>query len=266
MERWFLLETSPAPAAENMALDEMLLKRVKCEFSPIVRLYSFDPPGITIGRNQDPSRVLDMEAVQSEGLDVARRITGGGALLHAGEMTYCIVAKAGSPIFARGPREAFCLVSEALAAALGEFGIEADIRRNISPPAKGALSVSCLSSTARWELSVRGRKIAGNAQRMIAGAFLQHGSILLRPGSERITRYLRDKSSGEANLVTNVEEELGKQVSQEEFHRAMTRSFESIFGAPYERITLSLDERKELAQRARAKREEISILHRGTWR
>ena len=55
MDRWFLLMSPAAPGAENMALDEALLERAERGAAPVLRLYSFDPPAITIGAHQDPA-------------------------------------------------------------------------------------------------------------------------------------------------------------------------------------------------------------------
>jgi len=119
MDRWLFLDSGPAPGAENMALDELLLERAERDRgAPVLRLYSFDPPAITIGAHQDPLEILDLEAVRSDGLDCVRRITGGRALLHEGELTYCVVAPAGAAGFGNGRAETFMRISSALRAAL----------------------------------------------------------------------------------------------------------------------------------------------------
>ena len=92
MERWFLLDDGAAPAAWNMALDEFLLGMVQRKrTAPVLLLYSFDPPAITLGYHEDPLRVLDMRSIERDSIDVASRFTGGRALLHDDELTYCIV-------------------------------------------------------------------------------------------------------------------------------------------------------------------------------
>ena len=47
-------------AAENMRRDAALLAAAEAGADPVLRLFGFDPPGITLGRNQDPSRELDL--------------------------------------------------------------------------------------------------------------------------------------------------------------------------------------------------------------
>ncbi len=257
MKHWLLLESNPAPAAENMALDEMMLDRATRIDCPILRIYSFDPPGITVGRNQNVLEILDMKAIRSDGIEVARRITGGGALLHEGEVTYCIASRNGTGVFACRPIESFRMVAEAVVEALKALGLDANISRRSFPSGNFGISASCLSSTTRWEITVRGKKVAGAAQRVRDGAFLQHGSVFLGPGSERIEKYLLEKALCEWENSTNVEEELGERISNEVFSNILKSSFEKIFGGPYERLEVDEKEKEELGKRAFAKRLEI---------
>ncbi|MCA8940787.1 MAG: lipoate--protein ligase family protein, partial [Planctomycetes bacterium] len=70
----------------NMALDEALL--AACE-TPILRLYSWQAPTISLGRFQYPDAALreTLEAFALEsGFDIVRRATGGGAILHHNEL------------------------------------------------------------------------------------------------------------------------------------------------------------------------------------
>ena len=82
MKRWYFLDDAASTGAANMAVDEYLLDQSgKWEGSPVLRLYSFDPPAITTGFHQDPHKVIDIEAARRDGIDVVKRITGGRALL-----------------------------------------------------------------------------------------------------------------------------------------------------------------------------------------
>ena len=118
MAGWFLIDDEPASGARNMAVDEFLLKRAeKKGGAPVLRLYSFSPPAITIGYHQDAERVIDMSAASADGLDVVRRITGGRALLHDGELTYSVTAPLGPP-FGQGLADTFLLIAGVIVSAL----------------------------------------------------------------------------------------------------------------------------------------------------
>jgi lipoate-protein ligase A len=263
MDRWLFLDSGPASGAENMALDEVLLERAAREgAAPALRLYSFDPPAITVGAHQEIALVLDLDAVFADGLGCARRITGGRALLHERELTYCVAApRAGD--FGGPPAAIFARIAAALAAALRSIGVPAEVSRGRETSRPRGAAPPCLSSTTRAELSVGGRKIAGSAQRVTSRAFLQHGSILLGPGSERIVRYVRGEAPSLEGRVTSVEAELGRRVDGRALGGAIADAFVSTFGAAWEPFGLSPRERREAAARAAAKERETAARRAG---
>ena len=257
METWLFLDSGSAPGAENMALDEILLERAERPGgAPILRLYSFDPPAVTIGYHQNPELILDVGSLRGDGLDWVRRITGGRALLHEGELTYCVAAPAGAALLAAGPGEAYLRISAAIASALRSLGIDAEVSRGREAPGPKGTAAPCLSSVTRWELTVRGRKIAGSAQRKTAAAFLQHGSILLQRGSERIVRYLRSSSGAIEDRITCVADELGRPAEADDLRGRIVAAFTDTFDVAWEPLRLSAREEGEIAARARAKRRE----------
>jgi lipoate-protein ligase A len=258
MDRWLFLDSGPASGAENMALDELLLERAERHGgAPVLRLYSFDPPAITIGAHQDPLEILDFAAVRADGLDCVRRITGGRALLHEGELTYCVVAPAGAAGFGNGRAEDFMRISSALRAALRSLGAGAEVSRGREAPRPRGAAPPCLSSATRAELTVEGKKIAGSAQRRTAAAVLQHGSILARPGSARIVKYLRGSWDSLESRVTSVEDEIGRPVEAHELRAAIVHAFSELFGVAWTPLGLTDAERAAVAERAAEKRREM---------
>ncbi|MFA4948253.1 MAG: lipoate--protein ligase family protein [Candidatus Krumholzibacteriia bacterium] len=257
MERWLFLDSGSAPGAENMALDELLLERAERQGgAPVLRLYSFDPPAITIGWHQNASLILDVDALRADGLDCVRRITGGRALLHEGELTYCVVAPAGSVLFDAGAGEAYLRISAAISAALRSLGVDAEVSRGRELTGPKGTAAPCLSSVTRYELVVRGKKIAGSAQRKTSVAFLQHGSILMRSGSERIARYLRASPDALESRITSVSAELGRPVRGEDLSMSIAAAFSGMFDIEWEPLRLSERDEAEIVGRALAKRRE----------
>jgi len=108
----------------------------------------------------------------------------------------------------------------------------------------------------RYELAVQGKKIAGSAQRKTSGAFLQHGSILLRPGSERIVRYLRGPATSIDDRVTTLSRETGGGAGERELRAAIVDAFTERFSAAWEPLRFSRADENELRSRAAAKRRE----------
>ena len=258
MDRWLFLDDGPAPGAENMARDELIFEKAARGGAPVLRLYCFEPAAITIGYHQDPRTSLDLNAVQADGLDWVRRITGGRVLLHDGELTYCIAAPASSIPFSARFGETYLKISEALCAALRSIGVDAAVSRRQERARSSGAIPPCLCSVSRYELAVGGKKIAGSAQRKTAAAFLQHGSILLRRSSARITKYVRGSWDSIEDRITSVSDELGGGVDPKTLRSALAKSFSDVFEVGWEPVRLSRSDEAEVRRRAIAKREESS--------
>jgi len=259
MESWFLLNEDGAPGAENMARDEFLLTAAETMGGPpILRLYRFVPPAITIGFHQDPARVLDLDAVRSSGIDVVRRITGGRALLHDGELTYAVAAPNDNPALGSGLREAYGRISEAVVSALRAVGVEAELSAGHPGYREEGSASPCLVSASRYEITAGGRKIAGSAQRRTAASFLQHGSILVAPASGGIVRFLKGEWKSLDGRITSVSEELGGGIENGALRRAIADAFAERFRVAWRPFELTAVERKEISRSARQKREELS--------
>ncbi len=242
-----------------MARDEFLLGRAKrMGGPPVLRLYSFEPHAVTIGYHQDPAAVLKLDRLRRDGIDVVRRITGGRALFHAGELTYCVVVAQGHRLFRGGLSKTYCAIAHGLAAALRRLGIDAHVSNGKWERKGDPLVPPCLVSVSRHEITVGGKKIVAGAQRRTRGALLQHGSILLGPGSERIAGYATGNWDLLSERTTNVSTEAGREVGRDEMKRALREAFAESFGAAWIPLTLSASESRAIESRARDKRDELS--------
>jgi len=74
-----------------MSFDEKMLLRYAQDGIPSFRLYAWENPAFTYGVGQVPEGRLDMERCLSDGVQVVKRITGGGLLFHHREITYSFV-------------------------------------------------------------------------------------------------------------------------------------------------------------------------------
>jgi lipoate-protein ligase A len=196
-----------------MAVDEALLESVRTGGAPTLRLYGFDPPALSLGRNQGAAGAHDAAYLERQGIDLIRRPTGGLAVLHEHERTYAIVARLDRPPFDRGVLETYRAVARALVLALGTLGVAARECAVPKPAAPGDTSTSaaCFASATRHEIAARGRKIVGSAQLRRRSAFLQHGSILLRIDPQRLERAI---GAPVPRKFTALEGELGHPVDE----------------------------------------------------
>jgi len=171
VEVWRLITTWGAPPAFNMGLDEALL--LTADAPPTLRFYSWKPAALSLGYFQ---RVADVPGAELAGM-VVRRITGGGAIHHANELTYSLCASQAHSLF-RGPvADSYRRIHEAIAAALAGFGVEAGLRgeRDLASEREG--TGMCFHRSTALDLVWNGRKGVGSAQRRKDGRVLQHGSI-----------------------------------------------------------------------------------------
>ena len=78
---WRLLDTGSRSAAENMALDDVILTCKARKLVPnTLRLLQFNPPAVLVGYHQNLEHEVRMDFVRNNGIDVNRRLTGGGAI------------------------------------------------------------------------------------------------------------------------------------------------------------------------------------------
>jgi len=168
-----IVHAVPVPGARNMSLDHAL-----AELSPpgegVLRLYGWDPPTVSFGRNEPARGRYDLEAAGREGLGFVRRPTGGRSVFHSREVTYCVVL----PVRAfGGPRDAYLGINEGLVRGLRTLGCAAEVARQgkVLAPDAGP----CFQAPAPGEVMLGGRKLVGSAQVRIGDNILQHGSVIL---------------------------------------------------------------------------------------
>jgi lipoate-protein ligase A len=143
---------------------------------PFLRVYGWSKPCLSLGYHQELSPEVASRA-RAHGLDVVRRPTGGAAVLHAQEMTYCLTAPQDESLFGRRVAEIYDRVAAALVRALAECGVSCDRGGGGRPT-----GFACFSAAGGHEITVEGRKLVGSALRRGRHAFLQHGSLLTGPG------------------------------------------------------------------------------------
>jgi len=99
-ETWRLIDMRIEDAPTQMAIDEAIaMARLKENTPNTVRLYRWSPSAVSIGYFQSIEKEVNLPACEEHGVDVIRRITGGGAVYHDynGEITYSLVAPEADP-------------------------------------------------------------------------------------------------------------------------------------------------------------------------
>jgi len=204
-----------------MALDTALLEESNVTGQAFLRLYHFDPPCLSLGRNE-PADQYDQDAIARLGIDVVRRPTGGRAVWHQDEVTYAVAA----PIAVFGGlRKAYHAIHDRLALALRPLGVDATLALHAPPPSSTLLHhpTPCFAASSGGEVLVAGRKLIGSAQVRMRSAFLQHGSILLDGSQDTVSIVSRQRSA--AGGETTLSAVLGRRVSFDEVADAIVEAW-----------------------------------------
>jgi len=222
--------------AYNMAVDEELLARAQAgEQVPVLRIYTWDPAAVSIGRFQKIEEAVNASVCQQRGFDIVRRITGGRAVLHWRELTYSIIARTDDPLFPANVLGTYKLIAAGLLQGLWNLGIPAEMvsrsNKHAALVKKAAKDAACFSSPSWYEILAHNRKIIGSAQRRLSGAFLQHGSILLDFDAALEAEVIPGGGSGDC--VTSIRKELGKAVPLDEVKQAFVRGFSEELGIDF---------------------------------
>jgi lipoate-protein ligase A len=210
----------PGNAFYNMALDECLLDAAARTGVEIWRLYTWFPPAVSIGRNQRVAEAVDIAFARDQRIDLVRRPTGGRAIWHSGDICFTnsaplVASRATVAAF----KDDYLRASGVLVGFLQSLGIAATISAG-SPSSRRpgvAFKNPCFQSSGRFEITVKGKKIAGVSQFVSTGAYLIQGSIRLQPiDSASRKLFFREGADGDAafhnlaNQVTSIEEEIGE--------------------------------------------------------
>jgi lipoyl(octanoyl) transferase len=161
------VDPNPHSGAWNMAVDQALFESSE---SPILRVYCWDQPTITMGYAQPFHKLID----SLPDWPVVRRWTGGGIVFHGSDLTYTIMVPAQHPWAETRPVESYKLIHGALAEALVGAGFpgcrlaEAEDVKDLP---------FCFEAPALHDV-IRGMvKVAGAGQRRGKLGLLHQGSV-----------------------------------------------------------------------------------------
>jgi lipoyl(octanoyl) transferase len=176
----------PADGPTNMAADELLAAEAELRGVPVVRVYAWAEPTVSLGAFQPLAEAVACAAIA--GLPIVRRPSGGGAIIHGTDLTYA-VAVPRAHAWGGSPQVLYDAMHESMAATLRDVGIAARLHvpSGDDPPADAFL---CFRRRSPGDLVVSppGRsprgddpKVMGSAQRRLGTAVIQHGSLLFSP-------------------------------------------------------------------------------------
>ncbi|MGZ3569059.1 MAG: lipoate--protein ligase family protein, partial [Thermodesulfobacteriota bacterium] len=155
METWRLLDTGARSGAENMALDEALLELKAGEkIPPTLRFLQFSNPTVLVGHHQSVEEEVRLDYCKSQGIEINRRLTGGGALYWGRkELGWEIYISKKDPRIPGRIEDLYKRMGEAGSLGLRHLGVRAYFRP-------------------RNDIEIQGRKISGTGGTELSGAVL----------------------------------------------------------------------------------------------
>lgn len=233
-----------------MAVDEALLQHFDPAASlPVLRLYGWEPPAFSVGRFQRAGEALHLDRCAAAGIPVVRRITGGGVIYHAAELTYSVVCAPRHISDARGVKESFRALTGFLLRFYVDLGIEASWAVDSTPAGEcfGGRTPLCFAGKEEYDIVADGRKIGGNAQRRLKDVIFQHGSLPLRCALADALPFFRDPPPGILEGATGLSR-LGVTADPAWLRERLAAAFGETLGVDLVPTTLTAEEEATAAR------------------
>lgn len=151
----------------NLALEEYLLRHVAVDEA--ILLFYVNTPSVIVGRNQNIWEEIDPGYVAAHGVEVVRRLSGGGAVYHdLGNLNYSFITN--------GSRDLhnFHRFTGPVIEVLNRFGVPAEAH-------------------GKSDIYAAGKKISGNAQYLARNRMVSHGTILFDSDLEALLHALNPR-------------------------------------------------------------------------
>lgn len=148
---------------KNLAMDEWLIDHLSED--DLILYFYINRSAVIIGKNQNPWKECNLAAMERDGVQLVRRITGGGAVFHdEGNLNFSFIA--------------------------GKGRYDTDRQFGMILRAVQALGISC-ELTGRNDMQANGRKFSGNAFCSRGHNSQHHGTLLIRADMTRLQNYLQ---------------------------------------------------------------------------
>lgn len=195
---WEILDTGVGSAAANMKRDAELLEEAARRTSPLIHFYEWEGDCATHGYFVKPEEYLNLEGVGKRNLNLARRPTGGGIVFHVWDMAFSVVVPSSCPEYSLNTLENYSFVNRAVLRTVKEF-IQEHSDLDLTPEDFLGMDSSCqrfcMAKPTKYDVMVRGKKVAGAAQRKTRGGFLHQGTIsIAMPPEDYLKEVLKEDS------------------------------------------------------------------------
>lgn len=162
----------------NMAAEEYFLDRCVDD----VLMFWQNVNTIVVGKNQNTLSEIDSDYVKEHGINVVRRLTGGGAMYQdIGNLNFTFICNNSGEWYSD-----FSRFTAPVIKALSKLGVNAE-------------------ASGRNDITVHGRKISGNAQTVRNGKLMHHGTLLFESNVDVLSKALKpDREKIQSKAISSV--------------------------------------------------------------
>lgn len=162
----------------NIATEEYLLKNKTDDFFIVYR----NSPCLVVGKHQNTNAEINHQFVETYGIPVVRRLSGGGTVYHdLGNINFCFIMNG-----AEGQLVNFKRYTEPIIAVLQGFGVDAFLGRTN-------------------DIRVGDKKVSGNAEHIFRSRALHHGTLLFNADIDKLDESIKiDLSKYRDNAVKSI--------------------------------------------------------------
>ncbi len=200
----------------NLASEEVLLKHRTEGYFLLYR----NRPSIVVGKHQNTLAEINLPYVQDKGIDVIRRISGGGTVFHdLGNLNFVFITS-------------------------GKEGELVDYKRHTLPVIEAMKKLGLdVKLGKRNELLLGSKKISGTASHVFKNRVMHHGTLLFSSRMKDLSKALKVKAGNFEDRavksvpseVTNISDHLAEKMDVEEFRNFLFDSvLQSLKASPYE--------------------------------
>lgn len=237
-----LLNMGKSSAAMNMAIDEAILVAQQEQPNPTLRFYGWNKPAFSFGYFQDIASEVDVEACRADGIELVKRMTGGGTVVHGWELTYTLILPRGAGELSVS--DAYQRIGQSLVMAFQQLGIPAQCYAACTDASQTAQNI-CLTNPAEHDVMSDNKKLAGVSVRRSRNGIMFQGYLSLdMPPAAILARVSKDPEVqeilSEKSTAINTD---GRSITRNTLIQAISETFN--LGIAFHSGTLSSAERAQ---------------------
>jgi lipoate-protein ligase A len=165
-----IIETLPGEAEENMAWDSRYLASLS---HPCLHIYHWKNKAATYGYFLSPHDFFREGAA----IDLARRPTGGGVVIHIWDLAFSFFLPVSHPFFYESSLDNYRFVNEIVWKAVKHFLPK--IGSFLEEDKKVVEKHFCMAHPTKYDVVIQEKKIIGAAQRRTSLGYMHQGTISL---------------------------------------------------------------------------------------